>query len=1055
MPPRMRTRSVKGERVYGLVEVEGVEDLGKDLLPSMLAQVGNQGNVGNQNGRCCSSQSIKKMENVQDMSSCSIDQKVKYTAGSFVEFCPSNEMQKLETELWNHPMVGAGHAAYTDRFDELARLVPHLVTPESRRIERNGSIRKVEKRGNMGEPSKDKNGRDDNKRTRIGNVFATTVSPVGRENTGHLAKDCRSVHRNVNPVNARNPPIKACYECGSTNHVRLACPRLNRAQGPEGNHPNQVAANNEGIEPSDLGFRYEIEIASGQLVEIDKVIKGCKLEIEGHVFDIDLIPFVHGSFDVIIGMDWLSNHKAEIICHEKVVMISLLDGKVLRVLGEKPDEKRSQLKSAKAKDKKQREIIVVRDFPEVFSNDLSGLPYIQEIKFQIKLIRGVIPVAKSPYRLAPSELEELSRQLMELQDKGFIQPISSPWGALVLFVKKKDGSFTMCIDYRELNKLTVKNHYLLPRIDDLFDQLQGSLFFSKIDLRSGYHQLRVHEDDILKAAFKTHYGHFEFTVMPFGLTNAPAVFMNLMNRVCRPYLDKFVIVFIDDILIYSKTQEEHVEHLRLVLELLKKEKLYAKFFKCEFWLTEVQFLRHVINGNGIHVDPIKIKAKCKTFDWGEEQELAFQTFKDKLCNALVLALLKGLEDFMVYCNASRIGLGSPVLVLPNFNKPFIVETDASGQGIGAILSQDRHPISFFSKKLSHRMQQASTYVRELYAITEAVAKFRHYLFGHYFIICMDHHNLRHISDQTIQTPEQQALLQKLIGYHFRIEYKAGTSNGAADCLSRCFNFALSISQDTIVEDIQAALATSSSISSIINQVENDPVAMPSYQVKNGFLYRKNRMVIPPESRDLISKLLVEFHSSTLGGHAGFLCIYARIATYFFWLGMRRDIRDYIRSCQIFQHAKTSQLHPAGLLSPLLIPNQVWEDVAMDFITGLPNSCGYTVIMVFIDRLSKYAHFAPLHARFTALQVATLFFQTIVKLHGIPRSIVSDRDKIFTSSFWSHIFKLQGTSLNMSSAYHLQSDGQFEVLNKCLELYLRCFVFDNPKAWIDFLPWIEF
>nr|GEU53321.1 putative reverse transcriptase domain, ribonuclease H-like domain, aspartic peptidase domain protein [Tanacetum cinerariifolium] len=238
-----------------------------------------------------------------------------------------------------------------------------------------------------------------------------------------------------------------------------------------------------------------------------------------------------------------------------------------------------QLKSVKAKDKKQREIVVVRDFPRVFSDDLSGLPPIQEIKFRIELIPRAIPVAKSLYRLAPSELEELSGQLKELQDKGFIRLSSSPWGAPVLFVKKKDSSFRMCIDYRELNKLTVKNRYPLPRIDDLFDQLQG-----------------------------TRYGEFEFTVMPFGLTNAPAVFMDLMNRVCRPYLDKFVIVFIDDILIYSKTQEEHVEHLRLVLELLKKEKLYAKFSKCEFWIKEVQFLRHVINGNEIHVDPSKIKA---------------------------------------------------------------------------------------------------------------------------------------------------------------------------------------------------------------------------------------------------------------------------------------------------------------------------------------------------------------------------------------------------------------------------------------------------------------
>nr|GEV36111.1 putative reverse transcriptase domain-containing protein [Tanacetum cinerariifolium] len=389
-------------------------------------------------------------------------------------------------------------------------LVPHLVTPESRIIERyvyglaqqihgmvaateptniqkavqisgaltdeavrNGSIKKVEKRRNMGEPSKDNNDRDGNKRTRTENVFATTVNHIGRENAGawpkcttcnsyhapggpcrtcfncncpgHLAKDCRGMPRNVNHVNARNPPVIACYECGSTDH---------------GHRNQEIQARGRAFMLGAEEARQDLNImtASGQLVEIDKVIKGYRLEIEGHVFDIDLMSFGHESFDVIIG-------------------------------------------------------------------------------------------------------------------------------APVLFVKKKDISFRMCIDYRELNKLTVKNRYPLPRIDDLFDQLQGSQFFSKIDLRSGYHQLRVHEVDISKTAFRTRYGHFKFTVMPFGLTNAPAIFIDLMNRVCRPYLDKFVIVFIDDILIYSKTQGEHVEHLR-----------------------EVQFLGHVINGNGIHVDPSKIEA---------------------------------------------------------------------------------------------------------------------------------------------------------------------------------------------------------------------------------------------------------------------------------------------------------------------------------------------------------------------------------------------------------------------------------------------------------------
>ncbi|GJR83246.1 putative reverse transcriptase domain-containing protein [Tanacetum coccineum] len=262
----------------------------------------------------------------------------------------------------------------------------------------------------------------------------------------------------------------------------------------------------------------------------------------------------------------------------------------------------------KSEKKRLEDVPIVQDFPEVFPEDLPGLPPTRQVEFQIDLVPGAAPVARAPYRLAPSKMKELSEQLKELSDKGFIRPSSSPWGAPVLFVKKKDGSFRMCIDYRELNKLTVKNRYPLPRIDDLFDQLQGSSVYSKIDLRSGYHQLRVREEDIPKTAFRTRYGHYEFQVMPFGLTNAPAVFMDLMNRVCKPYLDKFVIVFIDDILIYSKNKQEHKEHLKQILELLKKEELYAKFSKCEFWIPKVQFLGHVIDSKGIHVDPAKIES---------------------------------------------------------------------------------------------------------------------------------------------------------------------------------------------------------------------------------------------------------------------------------------------------------------------------------------------------------------------------------------------------------------------------------------------------------------
>ncbi|GKD76998.1 putative reverse transcriptase domain-containing protein [Tanacetum coccineum] len=330
-----------------------------------------------------------------------------------------------------------------------------------------------------------------------------------------------------------------------------------------------------------LDTTYNIEMADGNLVGTNTVIQGCTLILLNQPFEIDLMPIKLCIFDVVIGMDWLSKYHARIICDEKVIHIPI-DGETL--------------------------IIRVKEFSEVFPENLLGLPLVRQVEFQIDLVPGAALVARAPYRLAPSEMQELSDQLQELADRGFIRPSTSPWGAPVLFVKKKDGSFRMCIDYRELNKLTVKNRYPLPRIDDLFDQLQGSSVYSKINLRSGYHQLRVRDEDIPKTAFRKWYGHYEFQVMPFGLTNAPAVFMDLMNRVCKPYLDKFVIVFIDDILIYSRNKEEHANHLRIILELLKKEKLHAKFSKCDFWINIVQFLGHMIDSQGIHVDPAKIEA---------------------------------------------------------------------------------------------------------------------------------------------------------------------------------------------------------------------------------------------------------------------------------------------------------------------------------------------------------------------------------------------------------------------------------------------------------------
>ncbi|GJX59009.1 putative reverse transcriptase domain-containing protein [Tanacetum coccineum] len=344
------------------------------------------------------------------------------------------------------------------------------------------------------------------------------------------------------------------------------------------------------ITPDTLDVSYAVELADRRTSETNTTLRGCTLGLLGHPFNVNLMSVKLGSFDVIIGMDWLANHHTVIVCDEKIVRIPYGDEDLIKYIDKGCLIFLAQVTKKETEDKSEvkrlEDLPTVRDFSKVFPEDLPGLP----------------PM----------------RQLQELYNKGFIRPSSSPWGAPVLFVKKKDGSFRMCIDYRELNKLTMKNRYPLSRIDDLFDQFQGSSVYSKIDLRSCYHQLKVHDEDIPKTAFRTRYGHYELQVMPFGLTNTPAVFMDLMNQVCKLYLDKFVIVFIDDILIYSKSKAEHAEHLKLILELLKKEELYAKFSKCGFWLSKVQLLGHVIDSEGIHVDPAKIES---IKDWGSPKTL--------------------------------------------------------------------------------------------------------------------------------------------------------------------------------------------------------------------------------------------------------------------------------------------------------------------------------------------------------------------------------------------------------------------------------------------------
>ncbi|XP_058071169.1 uncharacterized protein LOC131220227 [Magnolia sinica] len=348
----------------------------------------------------------------------------------------------------------------------------------------------------------------------------------------------------------------------------------------------------------------------GKFVETDKFCRACPLSLANRVVYVDLVCMNLKQFDVILNRNWLSQVRAMLDCCAKIVKICIPDQIPFTVLGRQKQMVFDRL--AALEEKKSDEVTVdqlpsVGEFPEVFQ-DIPGLPPKRAMDFSIDLLLGTAPISLSQYRMPPCEMEELRKQIDDLLTQGFIRPSVSPWGAPVLFVKKKDGSSRLCIDYRRLNQVTVKNKYPLPHIDDLFDQLKGAKYFSKIDLRSGYHQLRVRDEDVSKTAFRTRYGHYEFLVMPFGLTNAPAVFMDLMNQVFMPYLDRFIIVFIDDILIYSKSQEKHEVHLRTALKILKENQLYAKLSKCDFWKKEVKFLGHVVKQEGIAVDPTKVEA---------------------------------------------------------------------------------------------------------------------------------------------------------------------------------------------------------------------------------------------------------------------------------------------------------------------------------------------------------------------------------------------------------------------------------------------------------------
>nr|GEV19952.1 hypothetical protein [Tanacetum cinerariifolium]GEV22061.1 hypothetical protein [Tanacetum cinerariifolium] len=583
------------------------------------------------------------------------------------EFCPIEEVQRMEHELWNLKVKEYNIVAYTQRFNELALICPRMVDPERVKLEMKESWKG---------------------RSESGRAFKVEIV---------VAREIKVKQEEVRKVHGRAYAIKDVEPKGP--NVVTGTFLLNNRyvfvlfdSGYDRSFMDTRFSSIRDIDLAKIGASYEIELADGRVVSTNTVLKGCTLNLVNHVFEIDLMSIELGTFDVIISMDWLVKHDAVIVCSKKVVRIPY-GNKMLIV-------------------KSDKDVPVIRDFPKVFLKELLGLPPPRQVEFRINLVPGA-----ATYRLAPSEMKELLVQLQELLEKGFICPSSSPWRASVLFVKNKDGSFRM------ISPVT--------------------------------HSGRRHSI----TAFRTRYGHFAFQVMPFELTNAPAVFMNLMNRVCNPYLDKFVIVFIDDILVYSKNKEEHGNHLKIILELLKKERLYAKFSKCDFLLYFVQFLGHVIDHSGVHVDPAKVEAiktwAAPTTPTKVRQYLGLARYYRRF----IEALLEGTKDFVMHC-------------------------DESLKGYGAVLMQREKVIAYASRQLKFHEKNYTAYCLELGAIVFSLRFWRHYLYGTKCVVFTDHKCLQYILNQKELNLRQRRWIELLSDYDCGILYHPGKANVVEEAMKR-------------------------------------------------------------------------------------------------------------------------------------------------------------------------------------------------------------------------------------------------------------------------------
>ena len=736
-------------------------------------------------------------------------------------------------------------------------------------------------------------------------------------------------------------------------------------------------------------------------------------------------------------------------------------------------------------------------FQDCMPSAVTALPPHRHIDHRIDIVPGASPPSRKPFRLSQPELLELKRVLEQLLARGFIQPSVSPYGAPVFFVPKPDGSLRFICDWRELNRITIRNKACIPNVEDLFDRVQGARFFSHLDLHLGYNQVLVRDEDVFKTAIATPFGHFEWRVMGLGMTNAPATFQTLMTDVFRSCLFDSVVVFLDDILVFSDSFDDHLRHLETVFNILREHQLHAKPTKCIFGAAEVKFLGHIISGHTLRADPEKLACveswavpggvrevrvfvgfanyfrrfiadfatlaapldellrKGCVFRWGPRQQQAFDVLRERL-------------------------LSAPVLHLPDTKRPFRVETDASDTRVAAVLLQehggDWHPVAYLSRRLTDTETRYTTSEREALAAVWALGVWRLYLFQH-FQLFTDNRTLAHLHTKPHLSRREAGWMDTLADFDFELCHRRGVDNGAADALSRAtfidepaavdgelavMESVLSVGQD-VLDQIRAGYTGDPFCARLMRDLREGTAAEVSkscFELRDNLLLRRHEdgtvRVVVPDVPKLRVFLLGQLHDCITAGHPGRERTYSRVQRTCFWPRMYQDVRQFVASCDVCQRTKPLNQSTAALLQPLPVPEARWESVALDLITDLPRSTsGFDSVVTFTDRLSKRVHLAATTKTVSARELASVFMERVFVLHGLPRTLVSDRDPRFTSDFWRELFQLLGSKLAMSTANHPQTDGQSESTNKTVEQVLRAFANYRMDNWADMLPLVEF